>query len=239
MLFPFIILTGNSTLRHPPSRPRIILEPPERRLARLGAAARRRARPRASRAERCARRSWPDRARRSRVATVRRTDAESSRRSRGRSAAGRRRNPSRCRRDRCPRSRRDRRYGRRRRTASRAARGPWRVSSSAICAFGSATSGALPERVARALEPVAQRLRDEARHEGRHHDAAIVLQAAQHVVGRVARMIAEREGVGMRQQDRRLADVEQPADALVARHARRRRSCRAGCTRRSRRGRTR
>src|SRR5579863_7718434 len=69
--------------------------------------------------------------------------------------------------------------------------------------------------VAGSSEIVAQSLRDEARHESRHDDPAIVLQSREHVVRRIARMIAEREGVGMRQRDRLLADVEDLAHRLM------------------------
>ena len=70
--------------------------------------------------------------------------------------------------------------------------------------------------VARALEPIAQRLADEAGHEGRHDDAAVRLQPLQHVVRRIARVVAQRKGVGVRKEHGRFADVQQHAQAGVA-----------------------
>ena len=56
--------------------------------------------------------------------------------------------------------------------------------------FGIGDDGGLAIAAARSREPLAKFLRNEAGHESRHDEAAIVLEAAQHVVGRVARMIA-------------------------------------------------
>ena len=50
---------------------------------------------------------------------------------------------------------------------------PCFVSSSASWLFGSAAIGGLAVTVASPSQPVAQRLREETRHESRHHDAAI------------------------------------------------------------------
>ena len=68
--------------------------------------------------------------------------------------------------------------------------------------------GALAVLVLGRAVPVARGLADEIRHEGRHHHAAVAGDAVEHVVGDVARVVAEREGVGMRPDQWGAGDVE-------------------------------
>ncbi len=58
------------------------------------------------------------------------------------------------------------------------------------------------------LEPIADGLTDEGRHEGRHDDPAVRFQPDEHIVHDIARMIAERPSVGVGDRDRRRRDVE-------------------------------
>ena len=55
------------------------------------------------------------------------------------------------------------------------------------------------------------RFRDEARHERHHDDAAVLRHARENRVGHVARMIDERARAGVREDHRRLGDVERGA----------------------------
>ena len=69
--------------------------------------------------------------------------------------------------------------------------------------------------VARTTQPVAQSLRHEAGHECRHDQPAVRLEPLENVVGSIARMIAQRKGVGMRQRHRRFGHVKHAPHRIV------------------------
>src|SRR5271165_4614565 len=75
----------------------------------------------------------------------------------------------------------------------------------------------LSVRVARTSKPVAQGLGYKTRHECRHDEAAVGLEAAENVIRRIAWMITQRVGVGMRERYGRLRHVEHPAHRLMRR----------------------
>ena len=74
-------------------------------------------------------------------------------------------------------------------------------------------------------------LADEGRHEGGHHHAAIALHAVEHVVGHVARMVAEAKALECENTMRRARDVEHLHASRRGETCARSRSCRAGSIR--------